>query len=116
VGFQHAAENYDRIARTLGRGAIGAFVSVTLPLAMPGIVVGLMLVMLNVAKELTMTLLLRPTGSHTLASKLWTTTNGEVLDFTAAAPYAITIVLVTAIPTYLLVRSSLSPSRKRGGR
>ncbi len=116
VGFQHATESYDRIARTLGRGPIGAFLSVTLPLAMPGIVVGLMLVMLNVAKELTMTLLLRPTGSHTLASKLWTTTNGEVLDFTAAAPYAITIVLVTAVPTYLLVRSSLSPSGRRSRR
>jgi iron(III) transport system permease protein len=114
VGLENASETYDRISRTLGRGAIGTFLSVTLPLAMPGIVVGLMLVMLNVAKELTMTLLLRPTGSHTLASKLWTTTNGEVLDFTAAAPYAITIILLTAVPTYLLIRGSLSPSRRRG--
>jgi iron(III) transport system permease protein len=80
---------------------------------MPGILVGLMLVMLNVSKELTMTLLLRPTGSHTLASRLWTTTNGEVLDFTAAAPYAITIILLTAVPTWLLIRGSLGASRGR---
>jgi iron(III) transport system permease protein len=114
VGLENASETYDRISRTLGRGAIGTFLSVTLPLAMPGIVVGVMLVMLNVSKELTMTLLLRPTGSHTLASKLWTTTNGEVLDFTAAAPYAITIILITAVPTWLLIRGSLSSTRQRG--
>ena len=115
VGLENASETYDRISRTLGRGAIGTFLSVTLPLAMPGIVVGLMLVMLNVSKELTMTLLLRPTGSHTLASKLWTTTNGEVLDFTAAAPYAITIILLTAVPTWLLIRGSLSTSLRGRG-
>jgi iron(III) transport system permease protein len=48
-----------------------------------------------------------------LASRLWTTTNGEVLDFTAAAPYAITIILLTAVPTWLLIRGSLGASRGR---
>ena len=38
----------------------------------------------------------------------------SLLDFTAAAPYAITIILLTAVPTYLLVRGSLSPARGRG--
>lgn len=116
VGIGNAAVQYDEVSRSLGRSSMATFLTVTLPLALPGIVAGIMLVMLNVAKELTMTLLLRPTGSQTLATKLWTTTNGEVLDFTAAAPYAITIIAITAIPTILLIRTSLSPSapRRRG--
>lgn len=113
VGIGNAAVQYDEVSRSLGRGSVATFLSVTLPLALPGIVAGIMLVMLNVSKELTMTLLLRPTGSQTLATKLWTTTNGEVLDFTAAAPYAITIIAMTAIPTILLIRTSLSPSTSR---
>lgn len=113
VGLTQASEQYDRIARTLGRSPVSTFISVTLPIALPGIVAGIMLVMLNVAKELTMTLLLRPTGAQTLATKLWTTTNGEVLDFTTAAPYAITMIAMTAVPTYLLIRTSLSPARSQ---
>lgn len=111
VGIEQASVNFDQIARTLGRSPVATFLSVTLPLALPGIVAGIMLVGLNVAKELTMTLLLRPTAIHTLATKLWSTTNGEVLDFTAAAPYAITMIVITAAPTYLLIRTSLSPAK-----
>lgn len=110
-GIGQASVSYDQIARTLGRNPVSAFLSVTLPIALPGILAGAMLVILNVSKELTMTLLLRPTGVNTLATKIWTTTNGEVLDFTAAAPYAVTMLVLTAIPTYLLVRTSLSPTR-----
>lgn len=111
VGLGQASLHFDQIARTLGRSPVATFLSVTLPLALPGIVAGIMLVVLNVGKELTMTLLLRPTGVHTLATKLWTTTNGEVLDFTAAAPYAITMIVITAVPTSLLIRASLSPAK-----
>lgn len=112
VGIEQASASYDRIARTLGHTPVSTFVRVTLPIAMPGIIAGIMLVILNVAKELTMTLLLRPTGAQTLATQLWATTNGEVLDFSAAAPYATIMLVMTAIPTYLLIRTSLSPARQ----
>lgn len=111
AGIGQASVTFDDIARTLGRSPIAVFFSVTLPIALPGILAGVMLVILNVGKELTMTLLLRPTGTHTLATKLWSTTNGEVLNFTSAAPYAITMIILTAAPTYLLIRTSLSPTR-----
>lgn len=111
AGLSQASMTLDDIARTLGRSPIMAFFTVTLPIALPGILAGVMLVILNVGKELTMTLLLRPTGTHTLATKLWSTTDGEVLDFTNAAPYAVTIILLTAAPTYLLIRTSLTPTR-----
>jgi len=35
-----------------------------------------------------------------------------VLDFRVAAPYALTLVLLTAAPTWLLVRTTLEPERR----
>lgn len=109
AGLGQAQASLEHVAQTLGAGSLGTFLRVTLPLALPGILAGAMLVALNISKELTMTLLMRPTGIHTLATRLWITTNGEVLDFRAAAPYALALVLLTALPTWLLVRTTLDP-------
>ncbi|MEI2618471.1 MAG: iron ABC transporter permease [Thermomicrobiales bacterium] len=114
VGVAHAAPHYDQISRSLGLGPLATLFRVTLPLAFPGIAAGAMLVFLNVGKELTMTLLLHPTGKRTLSTALWNTTNGEVLDFSTAAPYAIALVVITAIPAWVLVRHSLNPPRRPG--
>lgn len=112
VGIVHASPRYDNVSRSLGLGPLATFIRVTLPLALPGIAAGAMLVLLNVGKELTMTLLLHPTGKRTLATALWATTNGEVLDFSAAAPYAVALVVITAIPAYVLIRHTLRPARR----
>lgn len=113
VGIVHASPQYDNVSRSLGLGPLATFFRVTLPLALPGIAAGAMLVLLNVGKELTMTLLLRPTGKSTLATALWATTDGEVLDFSAAAPYAAALVVITAIPAFVLIQRTLRPARER---
>ena len=110
-GIVQASPHYDNISRSLGVGPLVTFLRVTLPLALPSIAAGAMLVFLNAGKELTMTLLLHPTGKHTLATALWATTNGEVLDFSSAAPYAIALVIITAIPAFILIRHTLRPGR-----
>ena len=51
-------------------------------------------------KELPATLLLQPLGSATLATEMWTATG--VAAYSAAAPYAAVLVLLSAVPTYLL--------------
>jgi iron(III) transport system permease protein len=53
-------------------------------------------------KELPATLLLRPTGMDTLATRLWTETGAG--SFAAAAPYAAALILLAAVPSYLLGR------------
>jgi iron(III) transport system permease protein len=68
---------------------------------------GALFVMLDSAKELTTTLLLIPTGMTTLSTGLWATTNGEVLDFTAAAPYGVGLIAVGVLPAYLLARRTV---------
>jgi iron(III) transport system permease protein len=55
-------------------------------------------------KELPATLLLRPTGMETLATRLWSHTS--VVAYAAAAPYAALLVLIAAVPTWLLVSRS----------
>jgi iron(III) transport system permease protein len=73
---------------------------VTLPLAGPGVAAGAALVFLTCMKELPATLMLRPTGLETLATELWAET--EVGSYAAAAPYASLLVLLAALPTFLL--------------
>ncbi|WP_117211218.1 ABC transporter permease [Allorhizocola rhizosphaerae] len=90
----------EEVARSLGRSPLFVFRSVTVPLAAPGIGAGAALVFLTCMKELPATLLLRPTGFDTLATELWTHT--DTAEFAAAAPYALVLVLVSALPTWWL--------------
>ncbi|WP_235681477.1 ABC transporter permease [Tomitella gaofuii] len=107
VGVAQASTRLDEMSRSLGKGPLATFGRVTVPLSLPAIGVGALLVALDAGKELTTTLLLQPTGEKSLATALWSTTNGEVLDFTAAAPYGLVLLLIGAVPAVLLARSTL---------
>ena len=76
----------------------------TLPLAAPGVAAGGLLVLLSAMKELPATLILRPTGVETLATELWTRTT--VAAYSAAAPFAVALILIAAVPAFLLARAS----------
>jgi iron(III) transport system permease protein len=89
-------------ARALGDGPWRAVARVVVPLALPGILTGVALVFMATATELTATLLLAPTGTHTLATGFWAASSS--LDYAAAAPYALTMVLLSAPMTWLLLR------------
>ena len=99
-----APVGHEEVARSLGCGRTAAFARVTLPRALPGIVAGAALVFLTVAKELPVTLMLRPTGTDTLAVQLWSHTGAGA--FAAAAPYAVVLVVVAAVPSVLLDRAA----------
>jgi iron(III) transport system permease protein len=90
------------VARSLGRTPAGVLRSVTLPLAGPGVAAGAVLVFLTCMKELPATLLLRPTGLETLATRLWSHT--EVGAYAGAAPFAVALLVLAALPTALLGR------------
>lgn len=88
------------VARTLGQSPVQAWWRVTVPLALPSVGVGALLVAIATMKELPATLLLRPTELQTLATELWNRT--VVFEFGAAAPYAALLVLVAAVPAVIL--------------
>ncbi len=104
-GLLAAAPQFDELSRSLGQGPLTTFRRVTLPLALPGIASGALLVFLDVGKELTATLLLHPTGFDMLSTGLWSRT--ELLDYKDAAPYALALVVLSSIPAYFLARRML---------
>ena len=91
----------EEAARGLGRSPLGAFVSVTLPAARPGIIAGASLVFLLTMKELPATLILSPTGFTTLATSVWSFTS-EAFFARAAMPSLLLIVL-SGVPLALLM-------------
>ncbi|MFF5248941.1 ABC transporter permease [Streptosporangium sp. NPDC000095] len=90
----------EEVARSLGKGPLAVLGTVTLPLTLPGIGAGAALVFLTCMKELPATLLLRPTGVDTLATELWS--NTAVAAYAGAAPYAVLLVVLSSVPTWLL--------------
>lgn len=90
----------EEMARSLGRAPGRVLLDVTLPLAAPGVGAGAALVFLTCMKELPATILLRPTGMETLATELWSHTGAG--QYAAAAPYAALLIVLAAVPTYLL--------------
>lgn len=91
----------EEAARGLGRSAFRTLVGVTLPLMRSGLVTSAMLVFLTTMKELPATLLLRPTGFDTLATRVWSWT-AEAF-FAQAAPYALLLVLVSSVSVAVLL-------------
>ncbi len=90
------------ISATLGQTKTQTMKRVVLPLAAPGVLSGTLLVFLSAMKELPATLMLRPTGFETLATEMWSYTS--ISRFSEAAPYALFLVIIAAIPTFLINR------------
>lgn len=107
VGLEATRRSYDDAAAALGAGPLRVLTRITLPLALPGFLTGALLVALDAGKELTTTLMLIPYNAQTLSTGLWATTEGESLDFTAAAPYAAALILLGVPPVALIVRNIL---------
>jgi len=94
----------EEVARGFGRRPMAAFFSVTFPNILPGVGAALALMVLELMRELTATLMLAPTGTVTLATEVWSHTNDG--QYAAAAPFAALLVLVSAAPVYFFTRRS----------
>lgn len=95
------------VAATLGRGRLRRWWEVTARLARPGVAVSVLFITVTAMKELPATLMLRPTGTETLAVKLWAKT--DISAYGAAVPYALTLLVVAAVPALLLAPPSGGP-------
>ncbi len=115
-----ASPRLEEIGRSLGRGPWSVRFTVTLPLLAPGLAAAFCFVFLSAATELTATLLLVPTGAQTLATQFWAYAEQSV-SFGAAAPYATVMIVLSALPAYLLGRwfdgaALRQPKRRTAGR
>ena len=92
----------EEVGSSLGVSRRSVFFRVTLPLIGPGLAAAFCLVFLETATELTATLILIPTGVQTLATGFWAQETN--LSYAAAAPYAGLMVIIAAVPSYVLGR------------
>ena len=93
----------EEAGRSLGRGALGAMGTITLPLLSPGLLAGGALVFLLTMKELPATLILGPIGFKSLATSIWSTSSEAF--FAQAASHALTLILVSAAPmAFIMMR------------
>ena len=97
-----ASPRLEEAARSLGQPPLSVFRRVTLPLIAPGLAAAVSIVFLSSVTELTATLVLRPTGTETLATRFWTYSSRAGIRRRRALRRAHDRDL--RIPTYLLVR------------
>lgn len=97
-----APRKLEDAARSLGYGALPAFIRTILPILRRGIIASVTLVFVMAMKELPMAFLLAPTGFTTLSVAVFSRTSEGMLA--EAAPYAAAIVVLSSMFVGLLVR------------
>ena len=102
AGLTQIHPQLDAAARSLGRTPGGVLRRVHLPLLRPAVLTGVLLVFIDVMKELPATLILRPFNFETLATWVYRFASDERLAQASTA--ALIIVVVSLVPTYLLSR------------
>ena len=95
AGFEAVSSSLHDAARTLGAGPLRALVRIDLPLVWPALAAGATLAFIDVFKELTLTLVLRPFDFDTLATRTYRLT-GESRIPEASVP-GLLLVLVSLI-------------------
>jgi iron(III) transport system permease protein len=88
------------VGRSLGRSPAAVAVRIVVPLVAPGLIAGFCLVLLEMITELTATLVLAPIGVQTLATQFWAFQQN--IDYASAAPYALAMAALAAVPGALL--------------
>jgi iron(III) transport system permease protein len=97
-----APPQLEDIGRSLGVAKLAVMARVTVPLIAPGLMAAFCLVFLSAVTELTATLILVPTGVQTLATQFWA--YEQNLAYGQAAPFALAIIAIAAVPSALLGR------------
>ncbi len=102
ASVMQAPPGLEEVARSLGQRRLAVLWRVTLPLIGPGLAAAFCLVFLSAVTELTATLILIPTGVQTLATQFWA--YQQNLAYGQAAPFALAIIVIAAVPSYVLGR------------
>ena len=104
AGLQQIRPSIPEAARSLGSSGWSLLWRVYIPMLRPGLLTAMVLVFVDVMKEMPATLLLRPFGWDTLAVRIYEmTSEGE---WQRAALPALTLILVGLLPVILALRQS----------
>lgn len=104
IGYQSIDSGYERIgnkfteaSRLLGKTSLSTFFKVDLPMIKPAVYSGIVLVFIELVKELPLTLILRPFNFNTLATKSFEYANDEMIHEASIAALIIIGVSLLAI-------------------
>ena len=100
-----SARALEEVAMSLGYSYRSLISRLFVPMFRKPLFITASLATLTIVKELPATLLLRPTGIETLATRLWSAASGT--EYAAASTYALIILLLAGIPTVLLTLAQL---------
>ena len=102
-GFERINPTVIEAAKSLGSSPGRVLRQVYVPLLRPGILTALIIVFVDVMKEMPATLIMRPFGWDTLAVRIYQmTAEGQ---WERAALPSVTLILLGLIPVILLIRS-----------
>lgn len=101
-GFQKVGIQVNEAGRLLGAGSLKTLWKVDLPLIKSSMISAVLLVFVDVLKELPLTLILRPFNFHTLATKAFDLATNEMIAESANA--ALVIILTGIFPIIFLNR------------
>ncbi len=103
-GFQKISPNIDMAARNLGRSRQQVLRTILIPIMRPAIISAGLLVFVEVVKELSATIMLRPFGMNTLATHVYDYASQARVE--EAAVGCLLIIAAGIIPVVLLLRST----------
>jgi iron(III) transport system permease protein len=109
AGFQKIGIHVNEASRLLGQGSMRTLWNIDLPLIKTSMLSGILLVFVDVLKELPLTLILRPFNYHTLATKAFDMATNEMIAESANA--SLVIILTGILPIIFLNKLI----RKRNG-
>jgi iron(III) transport system permease protein len=102
AGFQKIGRQVNEASRMLGAGTLKALLRIDVPLIKSSIISGVLLVFVDILKELPLTLILRPFNFHTLATRAFDMATNEMIAESANA--ALVIILTGIVPIIFLNR------------
>ncbi|WP_449410069.1 ABC transporter permease [Methylobacterium komagatae] len=114
AGLARIPRSIPDAARMLGRGRLATLIGVQLPLVRPALLSGALLVFVDIAKELPLTLLLRPLNVETLSTHLYGEAARGTYEDGAAA--ALLIVAIGLIPVATLIGIDRAGADRKPGK
>lgn len=109
-GFTRIPPRFDEVGRALGLRPGKGLLRVALPNLRPALMAASILLIVEMLKELPLTLILRPFGLETLATNVFRLAGNEQL--VEAAPYALVIIAAGLVPVLILNRQAAAGRRR----
>lgn len=114
-GFSKIGLKYSEAAASLGKGRFKALWRIELPMVKHSLITGFILTLIDILKELPLTLLLRPFNFNTLASRAYEYANDERIMEASVPALLIIMISVAALAVFAVVNHRKEESMAKGG-